>query len=114
MGALLRKLRDRQIQVHQRIENPEGHWIMTVSFYSDCSHKFRSEYSHSLPGGPEIDRLILPAPNTQSATAQSATTNTPGPYRSDVFLNKVITDYSLVPSNGTDDFSDVTPPTQRK
>jgi hypothetical protein len=94
-GTLLHKLRDRQIPVHERIDGPEGDWVLTVSFYSDCSHKFRSEYSRILPGGPEIDSKIVPPSNDPRAGAL--------PWRSDVFMNKVITHYTLAPSNGTDD-----------
>jgi hypothetical protein len=98
-GVILRKLRDRQIEVHERIAQADGGWTLTVSFYSSCGKKFRSEYTRTIPKSDEVDRLIAPR---SAATGSNGSPLTSLP-RSDVFMNKVVTDYSLVPSNGTDD-----------
>lgn len=94
-GTIFRKMRDKKVEVHERIDGGEGNWTLIVSFYSACGHKFRSEYSRMLPGSPDLDKFILP----QAATVKGQTM----PWRSDVFMNKVVYDYTLVPSNGTDE-----------
>jgi len=99
-GAIFRQMRrDRKIEVHESIEHKDNSWTIRVSMYSDCGRKFRSEYSRTIPGSPEIDRMISPrpaAPGTQPASA-------PAPWRSDVFMNKVVYQYTLTPSNGHDE-----------
>jgi hypothetical protein len=100
-GTILRKMRDQNIAVHQRIDRPEGNWTLFVSFYSACGHKYRSEYSRTIPGSAEIDKMILPPANDPAGSG--------APWRSDVFMNKVVFDYDLVASNGRDDSGNGTP-----
>jgi len=99
-GTIFRKMRDRKIEVHERIDGAEGNWTLIVSFYSSCGHKFRSEYSRTLPGGPELDRLIEPRTGTDGRLR---------PFRSDAFMNKIVSDYSMVPSEGHDEPADGNP-----
>jgi len=75
--------------------------VLTVSMYSACGRKFRSEYLRSIPSDPRTDQLInrrVPAPNGQ-----------PGLLRSDIFMNKVTYDYILQASDGRDDSTDGEP-----
>ena len=101
MGTVFRKMRDRKIEVHERIEGAEGNWMLTVSFFSACSRKYRSEYSVILPGTPQIENSIM----TQDKNTQQAGKS----WNSDVFMNKIIYSYSLVPSGGKDESSEGTP-----
>jgi hypothetical protein len=94
-GTIFGKLQDKKVEAHERILRQGDKWILTVSLFSACDHKFRSEYVRSLPSTPEIDEFInrrVMQPNGQ-----------PGPLRSDVFMNKVPYDYIMLPSNGKDD-----------
>ena len=94
-GTIFRKMRDRKIEVHERMEGSAGSaWTLTLSFYSSCGRKFRSEYSRSLPGSPELDRLIEPRKGSDGRMSL---------FRSDAFMNKVVSDYTMVPSEGHDD-----------
>ncbi len=95
-GTIFRKLRDQNIAVHERIDGGEGNWTLTVSFYSACGPKFRSEYSRTLPRSPDLDNLIQPKTKQPKGVD-------PEMWRSDIFLNKVAFDYALVPSDGQDD-----------
>jgi hypothetical protein len=97
-ATIFRKMRDRNIEIHERIDNPEGNWTFTVSFYSDCGRKFRSEYSRTLPSSPDLDKLIAPNPATPQNDVLS---------RSKPFMNKVVYDYALLPSNGHDEPVDI-------
>lgn len=100
-GTVLRKMRDRKIEVHERILRNGDNWILTVSMYSACGHNFRAEYFRSIPSDPRTDQLInrrVPGPNGQ-----------PGPLRSDIFMNKVTYDYILRASDGKDDSTDGEP-----
>lgn len=97
-GALFRKLRDMKLDAHERIESsPEG-WTLIVSFYSACGQRYRSEYSRTLAASPEIDQLITRRVANPDGSQ--------GQFRSDVFMNKIITDYVLTPSNGHDEPTD--------
>jgi hypothetical protein len=98
-GAIFRKMRDKKVEIHERIDSSEGNWTVIVSIYSACGHKYRSEYSRTLPGSPDIDKLILPHQTNPDGTVKPTT----GPFLSDIFMNKVVSNYSLVPSQGHDD-----------
>ena len=101
MGTLFRKMRDRKIEVHERIDGTEGNWMLTVSFFSSCSRKYRSEYSVVLSGTPQVEDSI----KSQGSGPQAAGM----PLNSDVFLNKVIYSYSLAPSGGKDESTEGNP-----
>jgi hypothetical protein len=96
-GTIFRKMRDRKVELHQRIRRDGDHWILTVSMYSSCGRKFRSEYFRSLPADPETDALIN--------RRETGPDGKPGPLRSDIFMNKVTYDYILETSDGKDDSS---------
>ncbi|HEY9128066.1 MAG TPA: hypothetical protein VIM62_13115 [Acidobacteriaceae bacterium] len=104
-AAIFRKARDRNLEIHERIRRntaPSGNsWTLTVSFDSSCSRRFRSEYSRTLASTPEIDRQINPAP----AKADGQISTAASPYRSSVFMNKMVSDYTMVLSNGQSDSS---------
>lgn len=93
-GTIFRKMQDKKVEIHERIDHSDGNWTLIVTLYSACGRKFLSEYIRALPSDPETDREITslpPAPGQQ-----------PGALRSDVFMNKVVYDYFMVPSNGKD------------
>jgi hypothetical protein len=101
-GTILRKMRDKKVEIHQRIRREESvdpdkpaHWVLTVSIYSACGKSFRSEYFRRIPSDPETDRQINP--RVPALPGQFV------PLRSDVFMNKVVYDYILQDSNGSDD-----------
>ena len=94
-GTIFRKMGDRKVELHERIRRDEDRWILTVSMYSACGRKFRSEYFRSIPSSPEIDSLI----NRRAVGADGKA----GLLRSDVFMNKVAYDYILETSDGKDD-----------
>jgi len=98
-GAIFRKMRDKKVEIHERIDGGEGNWTLIVSIYSACGRKYRSEYSRTIPGGPEIDKLILPHQKNPDGSVIS----TSGPLRSDVFMNKIVSEYTLLPSGGHDE-----------
>jgi len=93
-GTILRKMRDRKIEIHERIRHADGHWIFALTMYSPCGRKFRSEYVRSLPDDPETSLLI-----NRRITGGNGQT---GLIRSDVFMNKVVYDYTMAMSNGSD------------
>lgn len=93
-GTILRKMRDRKVEIHERIRHADGHWIYTLTLYSSCGHKFRSAYSRSLPDDPEASLLI-----NRRVTGSNGQG---GLLRSDIFMNKVVYDYSIETANGSD------------
>ena len=98
-GTIFRKMRDRGIEAHERItQTPEG-WTLTMTFYSNCSKNYRSEYSRTLPSTPELVKQITPSSTNPDGTP----VQDPSLYRSDVFMNKIVSEYKLVPSQGHDD-----------
>lgn len=97
-GTIFRKIRDRKVETHESVERIDGNWTLRVSLYSACGHRFRSEYSRTIPSSPEVDRLIAPRTTGPDGRALPAT----GPWRSDIFMNKVVFQYALTPSNGHD------------
>jgi hypothetical protein len=112
-GTILRKMRDKKVEIHQRIrhvpnEDPTkpDHWILTVSLYSSCGKAFRSEYFRSIATDEETDRQIN--------RREPGTNGQPGPLRSDVFMNKVAYDYILETSNGSDDDPSAGEPAERE
>ncbi len=94
-GTILHKMRDRKIEVHQRIRPAGDEWVLTVSMFSACGRRFRSEYSRSIPSDPRTDSLI----NRRA----SGSSGQPRPLRSDIFMNKVSYNFALRESQGTDD-----------
>jgi hypothetical protein len=94
-GTIFRKMGDRKVEMHERIRRDGDRWILTVSMYSSCGRKFRSEYFRSLPSDPDTDGKI-----NRRVTGPDGK---PGPLRSDVFMNKVVYDYVMETSNGKDD-----------
>ncbi len=101
MGTLFRKMRDRKIEAHERIDGTEGNWTLTVSFFSACGRKYRSEYSVVLPSTPQVEDSI----RSQGSGPEMAGM----PLNSDIFLNKVIYSYALVPSGGKDESTEGNP-----
>jgi len=100
-GTIFRKMQDKKVEVHERLVRGEGNWTLIVSMYSACGKKFRSEYWRTLPSTPEIDSFI----NRRAKESDGS----PGPWRSDIFMNKVVYDYALVPSYGKDESADGSP-----
>lgn len=101
-GTIFRKMRDKKVEVHERLDHSDGNWTLIVSLYSACGRKFRSEYTRTLPADPETDRLI-------TRLSPPSPTGQPAPWRSDIFMNKVVSEYTLAPSNGQDEASKGSP-----
>lgn len=94
-GRIFSKMQDKKVEIHERLLKDDKNWTLIVTLYSACDSKFRSEYTRTLPRDPETDREITqlpPSPNLD-----------PNVLRSDVFMNKVAYDYTMVPSNGTNE-----------
>ena len=87
MGTIFRKMRDKKVEVQERIRRDGDHWILMLSLESACGRGFRSEYFRSLPSDPDTDDKI----NRRIAGPDGK----PGPLRSDVFMNKVVYDYVM-------------------
>jgi hypothetical protein len=96
--SIFRKMRDKKIDVQERIDHVDGYWVYTIALYSACSHKYRSEYTRTLPESPELDKQMtaLMAPQPANLAGQ------PAPVLTNPFMNKVVYDYNLVISNGSD------------
>ena len=100
-GTIFRKMQDKKVEVHERIERGNGQWLFILTLNSACGRKFLSEYTRILPFDPETDREITQLPPSPGLD--------PGTLRSDVFMNKVAYDYTLVPSNGSNQSTQGTP-----
>jgi len=100
-GTIFRKMQDKKVEVHERIVRGESNWTLILSMYSACGKRFRSEYSRTLPSTPELDSFIERRVKESDGSL--------GPWRSDIFMNKVVYDYTLVPSNGRDDSTNGSP-----
>jgi len=94
MGTIFRKMRDKKVEVDERIRRDGDRWILTMSLDSACGRSYRSVYFRSLPSDPETDRLI----NRRVAGADGK----PGPLRSDIFMNKVVYDYVMETADSKD------------
>ncbi len=78
-ATLLQKMRDRGISVSEKMEGADGTWILFASFPSLCNADDWSEYSWYLNGTPAVD----------DAVGNSI------PFRSNIFLQKVVENYSM-------------------
>jgi hypothetical protein len=93
-GTILQRAKDGHVPVHETIAHTDGKWILTLSLYSACNRKFRSEYHWTIDGSPEVDKQIVP-PNTGTPAPDA-------PWRSDIFMNKFVSNFDLEMANGTD------------
>jgi len=75
---LLQKMKDRGVTVSEKMEGADGTWILFASFPSVCNPENWSEYSWYMKGTPAIEDAI----------GDSI------PFRSNIFLNKVVSNYS--------------------
>jgi hypothetical protein len=89
-AAILHKMRDKKVEVAEKVTGGDGKWTLTFTLASSCGRRYLGEYSRTLDAGPEIDRQVagLPGPDGR-----------PGQLRPDVFLNKVVYDYTLKPAS---------------
>jgi hypothetical protein len=99
-GTIFRKMQDKKVEIHERIAHGDGNWTLIVTMYSACGRNFRSEYTRSIPSDPQVDRQIAPLAGADGQT---------GLWRSDVFMNKVVYDYAMKPSSGTNNSSEGSP-----
>jgi hypothetical protein len=96
--SIFRKMRDKKIDVQERIDHTDGYWIYTIALYSACGHKYRSEYTRTLPESPEIDKQMT----ALTAAQPNNLAGQPAPLLMNPFMNKVVYDYNLAISNGSD------------
>jgi hypothetical protein len=92
-SRILSKMQDKKVEIHERILKDDKNWTFILSLYSACGKNFRSEYTRTLPRDPETDRQITSLPPSAGLD--------PNLLRSDVFLNKVAYDYSMMLSGGS-------------
>lgn len=97
-GTIFRKMQDKKVEVHERLIHGDNNWTLIVSMYSACSRRFRSQYSRTFLSSPEIDKFV----NRRIKQPDGSL----GPWRSDIFMNKVVYDYTMLPSNGHNDATD--------
>jgi len=100
-GTIFRKMQDRKVEIHERIMRSEDKWTYIVTMFSACGRKFRSEYTRSIPSDPLVDRQIAPVVGNGATSGQTGQSGQSGILRSDVFMNKVVYDYSIKPSGGS-------------
>jgi hypothetical protein len=96
--SIFRKMRDKKIDVQERIDHSGGYWIYTIALYSACGHKYRSEYTRTLPANAEMDKQM----SALMAAQPSNLAGQPAPQLMNPFMNKVVYDYNLAISNGSD------------
>ena len=94
-GTIFRKMRDKKVEVQERIRRDGDKWTLIVSLDSACGRKYRSEYFRSIPADAETDSKI----NRRVAGPDGK----PGLLRSDVFMNKVLYDYVMETAESKDD-----------
>jgi hypothetical protein len=94
-GTIFRKMRDKKVEVHERIRRDDDKWTLIVSLDSACGRKYRSEYFRSIPADAETDNKI----NRRVAGPDGKA----GLLRSDVFMNKVPYDYVMETAESRDD-----------
>jgi hypothetical protein len=89
-AAILHKMRDKKVEVAEKVTGGDGKWTLTFMLTSSCGRRYVGAYSRTLDADPEIDRQVagLAGPDGK-----------PGPLRPDVFLNKVVYDYTLMPAS---------------
>lgn len=100
-ARILSKMQDKKVEIHERIHKDDKNWTFVLSLYSACGKNFRSEYIRSLPRDPETDRQITSLPPSPGLD--------PGLLRSDIFLNKVVYDYRMKLSGGTNNSNEGSP-----
>ena len=72
------------MQFHELLHGEDGVWLLSVSFESGCGQRFVSEYDWTVTGSSTVDRSI----------------GAKAPMHSTVFLERVTSQYSLVPLAG--------------
>jgi hypothetical protein len=92
-GRIFSKMQDKKVEIHERMLKDDKNWTLIVTLYSACGRKYLSEYTRTLPRDPETDREITQLPISPGLD--------PGVLRSDIFLNKVVYDYTMQPANGS-------------
>jgi hypothetical protein len=100
-SRILSKMQDKKVEIHERILKDDKKWTYVLTLYSACGKGFRSEYTRTLPRDPQTDHQITSLPPSAGLD--------PSLLRSDVFLNKVAYDYSMMLSNGSNQSADGQP-----
>ena len=83
-SALLRALQSNQFATG--IDVQQVRLTLTTTLVSACNRHLVSQYSRTLDASDEVNRAVAPLPGPDGK---------PGPLRPDVFLNKVVYEYTL-------------------
>jgi hypothetical protein len=98
--SVLAKAKALNLQVHERMDGPEGNWTLTVDFPSVCYPSLVSEYFWMIEGSPKIDAQVIPKEQLAD-----------NPWHSDVFLDKIVDSYTIQPQADYDRDEDGNPST---
>jgi hypothetical protein len=96
-ATLLLKMKRRGITVRERMEGADGTWILFASFPSTCNPDDWSEYSWYSEGTPAVEKAI----------------GNSIPFRSDVFLHKIVENYATGTGRESDGDSEGQPATHQ-
>lgn len=78
-ATFLQKMKDRGIEVDERLADEDMIWVLHVSFPATCGSKFRSEYAWFMDDNSATDKAI----------------GEDTPLHSSIFLDKIVYSYGL-------------------
>ncbi len=85
-ASIRHKMRDKKVEIDEQVTGDGQHWTLTTTLVSACNRHLVSQYSRTLDASDEVNRAVAPLPGPDGK---------PGPLRPDVFLNKVVYEYTL-------------------
>jgi hypothetical protein len=85
-ATIRHKMRDKKVEIDEAVTGDGQHWTLTTTLSSACGRRFLSQYSRTLEATDEVNRAVAAVPGPDGK---------PGPLRPDVFLNKVVYEYTL-------------------
>ena len=85
-ASIRHKMRDKKVEIDEQVTGDGQHWTLTTTLVSACNRHMLSQYSRTLDATDDVTRAVQPIPGPDGK---------PGPLRPDVFLNKVVYEYTL-------------------